>query len=133
MAIYDSLHVFHTKYDHNMYHLWDTVTWKVHDLELPLMSTKVKSHYVNWKAIQCIYIIIYVFYIHFCHNMHNLWDTAHLKLNDLDLTFQDNPRSKVIMSTERQYITSYMYFIQTLIIRCTVYEMQPLENSVTLI
>ena len=36
-------------------------------------------------------------------------------------------------STERQYITSYMCFIQTLVIRCTVYEMQPLENYVTLI
>jgi hypothetical protein len=104
-----------------MHHLWDTVSWKFHDLELTLMSSKVKRHYVNWKAI---YDFLYVFHIHFCHNMHNLWDASHLKLNDLDLTFQYNPRSKVMRSTERQHMTSYICFIQTLIIRCTVYEMQ---------
>jgi len=121
MAIYDFLYVFHTNFDHNMHHLWDTVSWKFHDLELTLMSSKVKRHYVNWKAI---YDFLYVFHIHFCHNMHNLWDASHLKLNDLDLTFQYNPRSKVMRSTERQHMTSYICFIQTLIIRCTVYEMQ---------
>ena len=63
--------------------------------------------------------------------MHNLWDPAHLKLNDLDFTFQDNP--KVMRSTERQYMTFYMCCMQTLVIRCIIYEMQPLENYVTLI
>jgi len=57
-----------------------------------------------------------VFHINFCHNMHNLWDTAHLKLNDLDLTFQDNPWGELKDN-----------------IWCTIYEMQPLENFVTLI
>ena len=41
---------------------------------------------------------------------------------DLDLTFKGNPRSKVTRSTERSYMTSYMYFIQTLVTACTVSE-----------
>ena len=99
--------------------IYEIVSWRFHDLELTLMSSKVKRHYVNWKAI---YDFLYVFHIHFCHNMHTLWDTAHLKLNDLDLTFHYNPRSNVMRSTERQYMTSYMCFIQTLVITCTVSE-----------
>ena len=33
-----------------------------------------------------------------------------------------NPRSKVTRSTERSYMTLYMYFIQTLVTACTVSE-----------
>ena len=36
-------------------------------------------------------------------------------------------------SSERPYVTYYMYFIQTLVIRCTINEIQPLERYVTLI
>ena len=70
-----------------------------------------------------------MFHINFIHNMHNLWNHgkwAHWKLNDLDLTYQDYPRSNIMRSTERQCRTSYMCFIQTLIKWFTVYEMQPL-------
>ena len=38
---------------------------------------------------------------------------------DLELTFKGNPRSKVTRSSERSYMTSYMYFIQTLVTACT--------------
>ena len=33
-AIYDSLYEFHTNFDHMMHHLWDTIPWKVCDLDL---------------------------------------------------------------------------------------------------
>ena len=44
-----------------------------------------------------------------------------------------NQRSNAIRETERPYMTYYVYFIQTLVIRCTINEIQPLERSVTLI
>ena len=38
-------------------------------------------------------------------------DTAHEKLTYLDLTFKGHPRSKVMRSTKRTYMTYYMCFI----------------------
>ena len=61
-----------------------------------------------------------------------LWKTASWKLNDLYLNFQCHPMSNVIWWTERPYMTYYMRFIQTLIIRCTVYDI-PVESYVTFI
>ena len=91
----------------------------------------IKGHEVNWKAI---YYFIYVFQINFGHKMHRLWDGDSWKLCDLEFTFKGHPlKSKIMRSTERSYMISYISFIEILILRCTVYDMQPLENSVTLI
>ena len=73
----------------------------------------------------------YVFLINFSHNMLHLWQTANWKLTDLDLTFQCRPRSIFLRCTEMPYMTYYICFIQTLILRCTIYEIQPVESYVT--
>ena len=39
-AIYDLLYVFHTNFDHMMYHLWNTTPWKVCDLDLTFKCNK---------------------------------------------------------------------------------------------
>ena len=33
-VIYDLLYVFHTNFDHVMHHIWETIPWKVCDLDL---------------------------------------------------------------------------------------------------
>ena len=90
----------------------------------PLISSKVKCYKVNWKAIYDL-----LFHTNFGHTMHHQWDTTPWKVCDLDLTFKGNPRSKVTMSTERSYMTSYMYFIQTLVTACTVSEILALIDN----
>ena len=62
-----------------------------------------------------------------------LWYTAKLIPNDLVLTFQCHPRSNVMGQTERPYMIYYMCFMQNLIRRCSMQEMQPFESHVTLI
>ena len=47
-------------------------------------------------------------HINLCHNMYHSEDTAHSKLNYLDLTFNGHPRSKVMRSTKRPYMAYYM-------------------------
>ena len=69
------------------------------------LKVKVKGNEVNWNTI---YDLLYVFHINFGHDKHNSGDTAHSKLNYLDLTFKGHPRSKVMTSTERPYMTYYM-------------------------
>ena len=71
--------------------------------------------------------VCFMFHLNFNHTTHNLWETAHWKLNDLDLIQGQRSWGQL-----KHNILLHMCFIQTLVIRCTVYEMQPLENYVTL-
>ena len=57
------------------------------------------------------HMCLYVFHINFGHDKHDSGDTAHSKLNYLDLIFKGHPRSKVMRSTKRPYMTYYMGFI----------------------
>ena len=44
--------------------IYEIVSWKFHDLELTLMSSKVKRHYVNWSPYMTSYMcFIYIFVI----------------------------------------------------------------------
>ena len=102
--IWFTIYVFHAKFD-KMFHLGDIQPFE----------------------------FLYVFLINYGQNVLSLWNIASWKRNDLDLPCQFHQRSNVKMWSERPYMTYYMYFIQTLIIWCTVYEKQPLERSATLI
>jgi hypothetical protein len=53
--------------------IYEIVSWKFHDLELTLMSSKVKRHYVNWKAI---YDFIYVINNNEKAQMNGFWDIS---------------------------------------------------------
>ena len=77
------------------------------------------------------YMTYYVSHINFGHDKHDSGDTAHSKLNYLDLIFKGHPRSKVMTSTERPYMTYYMCFIETCVITCTIQKIQPIKNSIT--
>ena len=78
---YDFLYMYHTNFDHNMHHLGDSLKNSI-TLNWSLMSSKVKRHHM-----------CFMFHINFYHITHNIWERAHWKLKDLDLTFQDNQRS----------------------------------------
>ena len=63
------------------------------------MSSKVKCHKVNWKAI---YDLLYVSYINFDDKIYRLWDTTCCTLCDLYLTFRGHLRSNVLMQFSQE-------------------------------
>ena len=88
---------------------------------------QVWCHEANWKAKLTSYI--YVYQINSGHNMHGLWNTAHWRLDDIELTFQCYPRSSSWGKLKEH--TLYMIyhtgtcFIPFIIIRCTIYDVKP--------
>ena len=62
---------------------------------------------------------------------HHFEDAAVRKYCDLDLTFQDHTRSKVMRVNERLHMTSYLLLIVTTWLGNTVLKIQLFEDIVT--
>ena len=74
---------------------------------------------ITWKAI---YDLLYEFHTNFDGTMYRLWNTTCWKFCEHYLTFKGHRRSKVLMYSERLYMTLYMCFTERLVIACTVSE-----------